>query len=122
MNLGILAACTAMVMATEAGAYIFKVWTYRSAWLRLANVVANSVVLGLVSTQSADVPVLIRFFFGAALGTVHEAANLYVFRFWTFKNERLLFLHSRPAIVLGAGLPWGLLPVLACPVGAYLGL
>jgi hypothetical protein len=113
MELGIFLVSLAMTAASEVAAYLFRLWTYRSPWYRVANVIVPGLFLGWLSTQIAHEPLVLRFAVGALFGLAYEAANLLVFQVWTFPGDRLLFLRGRPAIVFATGVPWGLLPVLS---------
>ncbi len=118
MDLRIFLACLVIGAITEGLSYALKLWVYKPPWLRLANViVVFGLVFGWVCTCLAGEPRWIQFAAGAVLGMAYEAANLYFLRWWSF-TDRLPFLRGRLAIILGAGIPWGVLPIAAPALAA----
>ena len=116
----IVLACAAVGVVTEATSSILGLWQYRRPWLRAGSVVVVfAVAFGALCTAVAGEPIWLRFAAGAGAGVVYEAANLQFLHMFSFPNGRLLFLRGRPALILGAGVSWGVLPVLA-PVIARL--
>ena len=114
MNLRILAVCLVIGAITEGLAYWQGLWTYNRFWKRVASLlIVFGLIFGFLSTAVADYPALLRFAAGAIVGVVYEALNLAVLRVFSFPNQRLLFLRGPVALSLGAGLPWGLLPLMA---------
>jgi hypothetical protein len=114
MSLRITLVCLAVGAATEVLSSWQRLWVYHPPWLRAAGVlVVYGLIFGWMSTALAVYPALWRFAAGAAFGVAYEAANLAVFRFWSFPQKRLLFLRGPVALALGAGIPWGLLPLVA---------
>jgi hypothetical protein len=114
MNLRILIACLVIGAVTEGLAYWLGLWTYNRFWKRVASLLlVFGLIFGSLSTAVADYPALSRFAAGAIVGVVYEALNLAVLRIFTFPNQRLLFLRGALALSLGAGIPWGLLPLVA---------
>ena len=114
MSLRITLACLAIGAATEALSYWQRLWVYDPPWLRIASVpVVYGLIFGWLTTALAEYQAPWRFAAGAAFGVAYEATNLTVFHFWSFPNRRLLFLRGPVALALGAGIPWGLLPLLA---------
>lgn len=114
MDPTIVVVCLAIGAITEVTSHLLQLWVYRMPWLRVASVI---VVFGLAFGWVASIlrgnsPVL-QFGVGAAMGVAYEAANLLLLHAWSFRNDRLLFLRGRAALILGAGIPWGILPVLA---------
>src|SRR3972149_11305009 len=67
----------------------------------------------LVSIGVADEAVPLRFAAGAAFGLLYEVANAFLIRVWSFPNDRFLIFRGPLPISLAAGLPWGILPVVA---------
>ena len=65
------------------------------------------------SDTLADYPASLRFAAGAGFGVVYEAVNLTLLRAWSFPNQQLLFLRGPVALAVGAGIPCGLLPLVA---------
>ena len=114
MNIPIMLACVVIGIITEAVSHWQKLWIYDPPWLRLASVLmVFGLVFGWMSTVLADHPAILRFAIGAGVGIVYEALNLSLLRVFTFPNQRLLFLRGRVALAVGAGMPWGLLPLAA---------
>jgi hypothetical protein len=114
MNIQIMLACVIIGTITEALSYWQKLWIYHPPWLRLASVpIVFGLVFGWLSTALADSPAIQRFAIGAGVGIVYEALNLSVLRVFTFPNQRLLFLRGSVALAVGAGMPWGLLTLMA---------
>ena len=113
MNLRIVIACLVLGALTEGLAYWQRWWVYDSSWVRLVNVlVVHGLLFGWLSTTVADYPPLLRFAVGAIVGVLYEGANLLLLHLFSFPNDRLLFLRGRVAIIFGAGIPWGLAPLL----------
>jgi hypothetical protein len=114
MNVGIVATCLALGIVTEVISHSLKLWSYEPAWLRIANVVVVfGLVFGWLSSAVAEQPIIVQFSVGAILGVAYEAANLLFLHLWSFPNNQVLFLRGRTALILGAGIPWGLLPIVA---------
>lgn len=110
----IVALCLALGVATEAIALALGWWVYDPWWLRVVNVVAVfGGVFGWLTSRLALAPWWARFAAGAGFGILYEAVNLAVLRWWSFPGDRLLILHGTTALVLGVGLAWGVVPVLA---------
>jgi len=120
MNPSIVVMCLAIGAITELISHRLKLWTYNPPWLRIANVlIAFGLMFGWVASALAEKSMPLQFLVGAAVGVAYEAANLLFLHFWSFRDDRLLFFRGRLALILGAGIPWGFLPVLA-PVLARL--
>ncbi len=114
MNLRIVLACLVIGAITEALSHWQKLWIYDPPWLRVASVlIVFGLVFGWMSTALADYPAILRFAAGAGVGIVYEAVNLTLLRAWSFPNQQLLFLRGPVALAVGAGIPWGLLPLVA---------
>ena len=95
-------------------AYWLGLWTYNRSWKRVASLlIVFGLIFGSLSTAVADYPAFLRFVAGAIVGVVYEALNLAVLRVFSFPNQRLVFLRGPVALSLGAGVPWGLLPLVA---------
>lgn len=109
----VLAICLVMTMAIETSAFLFKFWVYRSPWHRLTNIAVSAALITLVSIGVADEAVPLRFAAGAAFGLLYEVANAFLIRVWSFPNDRFLIFRGPLPISLAAGLPWGILPVVA---------
>jgi len=114
MSLRIVLACLVIGAATEALSYWKRLWIYSHPWLRVASVlIVFGLIFGWMSTALADYPAILRFAAGAAFGIIYEAANLTLLRVFSFPNQQLLFLRGSFALAVGAGIPWGLLPLVA---------
>ena len=114
MNMRILAACLVIGAITEGLAYWQGLWIYDRSWKRVASLlIVFGLIFGFLSTLVADYSALLRFAAGAIVGVVYEGLNLGVLRVFSFPNQRLLFLRGPVALSLGAGIPWGLLPLIA---------
>lgn len=114
MNIRVVLACLIVGVITEASSYFLRLWLYDPPWLRLVSVlVVFGLVFGWVSNVLAGYPAGLRFAAGAALGVTYEALNLTLLHAFKFPNQRLWFLRGSVALALGAGIPWGLLPLLA---------
>ena len=114
MRAPIVLACLVLGVATEAIAWAFGWWVYDPWWLGVVNVIAVfGGVFGWLTSRLADGPWWRRFAAGAAFGVVYEAANLAALGWWTFPGDRLLLLHGPVALVVGVGLAWGAVPVMA---------
>ena len=98
-------------MAAELAAWAFALWEYRSGWWRAANVLFAGLLIGGITVAVAEQSVAIRLAVGGTFGVAYEALNLLWLRIWTFPEERLFFFRGRVPIILGAGLPWGVIPV-----------
>lgn len=117
MNTGIVIACLAIGAVSELVALQLNLWTYRRAWLRgFSVIVVFGLVFGLLSTLVSDQPLLIRFAAGSVVGITYEAANLRWLKFFTFQ-EPLSLIRSRLVVILTAGIPWGIIPAVASPLG-----
>ena len=113
MNLRIVIACLILGVLTEGLAYWQKLWIYDPWWLRVVGiVVVYGLLFGWLSTAVGSYPAGWRFAAGALAGVLYEGSNLLWLHLFTFPNGRLLFLRSPTAIILGAGIPWGLAPLL----------
>ena len=113
MNLRIVIACLILGVVTEGLSYWQKLWVYDPPWLRLVSIlVVYSLLFGWLSTTVADYPPWLRFALGAAVGVLYEGANLMLLHIFSFPNQRLLFLRGPMALALGAGIPWGIAPLL----------
>ena len=114
MRPAIVLACLGLGLATEAIAWALGWWVYDPWWLRLVNVAAVfGGVLGWLTSRLADAPWWQRFATGAVFGIAYEAANVAALGWWTFPGDRLFWLHGPVALVLGVGLAWGAVPVMA---------
>lgn len=114
MNIRIVAACLVIGAIVEALSYWRTLWIYQPPWLRsVATLIVYGGIVSWMSTILADQPAIWRFAAGAVFGVIYEAINLIVLRLFTFPNQRLLFLRGTVALIFGAGLPWGLLPLAA---------
>ena len=117
MNIGILIACLAIGAVAELVSHQLNLWTYQRAWLRgFSVIVVFGLVFGLLSTLVSDQPLLIRFAVGSAAGITYEAANLLWLKLFTFQ-EPLSLIPSRLVVILTAGIPWGVVPAVAPPLG-----
>ena len=113
MNLRIVIACIILGVITEGLSYWQTLWIYDPPWLRFVSIlVVFGLIFGWLSTTVADYPPLVRFAVGAIAGVLYEGSNLMVFHFFSFPNQRLLFLRGPIALALGAGIPWGIVPLL----------
>src|SRR2546423_3882485 len=113
MNLRIVIACLILGAVTESLAYWKKLWVYDAPWLRLASVlVVFGLLFGWLSTIVGNYPPLLRFTLGAIVGVIYEGANLMLLHAFSFPNQRLLFLRGPIALAFGAGIPWGIVPLL----------
>jgi len=113
MNLRIIIGCLILGVITEGLAYRQKLWVFDPPWLRLVSIaVVYGLLFGWLSTAVADYPPLLRFAAGALAGVLYEAANLFLLHLFSFPNQRLLFLRGPIALALGAGIPWGIAPLL----------
>lgn len=110
----IVAVCILLGIATEITAAALGWWLYDPAWLRVVNVVVVfGGVFGWIASTFAARPVWQRFAAGAAFGIAYEAMNLAALGWWTFPGNRLLMLDGPLALVIGVGLSWGAIPVVA---------
>jgi len=120
MSAVIALVCLALGTVTELTSHWLRLWVYRPPWLRVASVVITfGLVFGWVASRMQADTALEQFGVGAGLGVAYEAVNLLWLHAWSFPGDRLLFLRGRVALILGAGIPWGILPVVA-PVVAKL--
>jgi len=114
VNLRIVIACIILGVITEGLSYWQRLWIYDPPWLRFVSIlVVFGLIFGWLSTTVADYPPLVRFAVGAIAGIVYEGSNLMVFHFFSFPNQRLSFLRGPIALALGAGIPWGIVPLLS---------
>jgi len=114
MNLRIALVCFGLGAMTEAVSATLRLWLYDPPWLRVANVVlVFGVFFGWLSSVIAGRPGAQRFLVGAIVGIAYEAVNLSALHAWSFPQDRLLVLHGPVALVLGVGVAWGLLPLVA---------
>jgi len=114
MNLQIMLVCLVIGAVTEALSHWQKLWLYEPSWLRVANVlIVFGLFFGWLSTALADQSAFVRFATGAGVGIVYEAANLTLFRAWSFPEQQLVFLRGPVALAVGAGIPWGFIPLVA---------
>lgn len=114
MNLRIVLACLALGVVTEALSSWKRLWLYNPPWLRVASVlIVFGLIFGWMSTALADYPASLRFATGAGFGILYEAVNLSLLRIFSFPNQQLLFLRGTFALAVGAGIPWGLLPLVS---------
>jgi hypothetical protein len=116
----IFSSCIAFVVAVDLSVAMLGLWRYRSARVRALDVLVSALVVALASVLSAEQRASVRFAAGAAVGLVHEALNLYALHLFEFPDGRLLFIRNRLLIVLAAGLPWGLIPLLSAIVARSL--
>jgi hypothetical protein len=104
----------------EAVSYALKLWSYNPEWLRIASVVVVfGIAFGWLSSAVAAQPIILQFSLGAVVGITYEAVNLLFLHLWSFRDNQLLFLHGRTALILGAGIHWGLLPVAAPAIARF---
>jgi hypothetical protein len=114
MNLRIVIACLILGVLTEGLAYWQTLWVYDRPWLRIVSIlVVFGFIFGWLSTAIADYPAWLRFASGAIVGVLYEGTNLKLLHVFDFPNQRLLFLRGPVALALGAGIPWGIAPLLA---------
>ena len=107
------AICLAMGVATEACAYVLKFWLYRNAGLRILNIVfIFGLIFGGMSWLLADQGMLLRFAVGAGFGIAYEIVNDRWLKAWYFHGGTLPWLSGQPAVI-GVGLTWGFVPVMA---------
>ena len=78
----------------------------------------HEVYVGLTASLISEQSAIVRFTTGAALGVVHEAANAYVLHMFSFPKDRLVFVTGRWPLIFSAGVPWGLIPLLAPTLAA----
>jgi|SRR5215471_13938977 len=113
MNLRIVLACMILGVVTEALSQWQKLWIYQYSWWPIVSVlVVFGLLFGWLSTMVADYSPFLRFVLGAVVGVAYEGANLWLLHIWHFPNQRLLFLRGRVALALGAGIPWGIAPLV----------
>jgi hypothetical protein len=113
MNLRIIIGCLILGVITEGLAYWQNLWVYDPPWLRLVSLaVVYGLLFGWLSTAVADHPAWLRFAAGALTGVLYESANLKFLHLFSFPQQRLLFLRGPIALALGAGIPWGIAPLL----------
>ena len=118
MDPRIVLTAAAAGVAIEAIAAALDWWIYHPPWFRAVNIlVVFTLIFGWLSSALVASPLWMRFGAGAAFGIAYEGLNLAVLHAWSFPDDRLLFLRGTPALVLGVGLSWGLIPVLI-PVAA----
>jgi hypothetical protein len=114
MDLRIVLACLVIGTVTEALSHWQKLWLYEPPWLRIASVVlVFGLFFGWLSTALAEQSALLRFATGAGVGIAYEATNLTLLRAWSFPEQQLVFLRGPVALAVGAGIPWGLIPLVA---------
>ena len=114
MNLGIVIGCLVIGSAMEALAYWQRLWVYDRSWKRLITMlIVYGLVFGSLSTALVNQSAALRFAAGAFVGVVYEALNVALLRVFSFPNQRLLFLKGPVALSFGAGVCWGLLPLMA---------
>lgn len=102
-----------MGIVTEALAYGLKLWLYRKASLRVLNIVlVFGLIYGGMSWLLADQGVLAQFVAGAGFGLAYEIVNDRWLKAWYFPGGTLTWLRGQPAVI-GVGLAWGLVPVIA---------
>lgn len=107
------AICLTMGVATEACAYALKLWLYRKAWLRILNIVFTfGLIFGGMSWLLADQGTLVQFAAGAGFGIAYEIVNDRWLKAWFFPGGTLPWLSGQPAVI-GVGLTWGFVPVMA---------
>ena len=75
--------------------------------------VVYGLIFGSLSAALVNYPVALRFAAGAIVGILYEGLNIAILRVFSFPNQRLLFLRGPIALSFGAGVCWGLLPVVA---------
>jgi len=113
MNLRIVIACLILGALTEGLAYWQRLWVFDPPWLRLVSIfVVYGLLFGWLSTTVADYSPWLRFAAGALVGVLYEGANVFLLHLFTFPNQRLLFLRGPVSLALGAGIPWGIAPLL----------
>ena len=101
-------------IVTEVTAAALGWWVYDPWALRLINViVVFGGLFGWLASTLVDRPASQRFAAGAAFGIAYEAINLAWLGWWSFPGNRLLMLDGPLALVLGVGLSWGGIPVIA---------
>lgn len=102
-----------MGAATEALAYTLMLWLYRAAWLRILNIVlVFGLIYGGLSWLLANQGVLAQFAAGAGFGLAYEIVNDRWLKAWYFTGGTLPWLSGQPAVI-GVGLAWGFVPVIA---------
>lgn len=108
--LGMIGIGIALGVVTEALARLLRLWVYQDWLTPVLNVLLMfGLAFGTLSWILVGHPVLAAFA-GAGVGIAYEYANHVVLRLWHFPNDRLLFLHGAPALVIGVGLAWGAIP------------
>jgi hypothetical protein len=113
MDLRSVLVCLVIGAVTEALSHWQKLWIYDPPWLRIVSVLlVFGVFFGWMSTALADYSAFFRFVVGAGVGVVYEAANLTLLRAWSFPDQQLVFLRGPVALAVGAGIPWGLIPLV----------
>ena len=106
--------CLVLGTVTEALSHWQKLWIYDPPWLRVASIlIVFGLFFGWMSTALVDYRAILRFAAGAGFGIGYEAVNLTLLRAWSFPNQQLLFLRGPLALAVGAGIPWGFLPLVA---------
>ena len=103
---------------SEAVARLARLWLYRRPIYPVLNVlVVFGAVMGGVAMLAPSLGLAGVFGLGFALGLAYEAANLAVLDWWTFPDDRLLFLRGKTACALGVSVSWGLVPVAVAMLG-----
>lgn len=118
MHIGILMACVAVGVVAELASYQLNLWVYRRPWLRgFSVIVVFGLVFGWLSTLVSEQPLAIRFIAGSVVGITYEAANLLWLQLFAFQ-EPLSLIPSRFVVIIVAGVPWGVIPAVASPLGS----
>jgi len=106
-------ALTALIIGVlaEAVARGLRLWVYRSPWLVLVNLIAMyGLVMGGIATLVPRRGAIAAFVLGALAGLAYELLNLRRLQWWSFPNQRLLFLRGHVAILAVLTVLWGLVP------------
>ena len=103
----------AIGVVTELAARTFRLWIYHKGYTPVLNVI---IVFGLIMGGLASrvrplgLEIVVGIAFG--IGLLYEIANLRFLRWWSFPNERLVFIRGHAAIVVVLALLWAAVPAL----------
>jgi len=113
-----MAISAAIVASVELQARLLNLWRYRRWWMSVVNVTCTGGLVGLIGALLAAEPPWVRFAAGAAFGLAYEAINLTALRWWSFPDQRMLFIRGDRACATVAGLGWGVMPAAAPAIAA----
>jgi hypothetical protein len=102
-----------MGLVIETIAWANRLWVFEPGWIFLPwALVWEGVCFGTLSYLVREKPQVEQCLVSMAVGGAGEVMSAWIVPFWTFPQERLLFINGLPWIVVFLTLLWG----LYCPL------